>query len=336
MSSVSSPLGTFFPQAFSPPAADQNSRSQWLQPAEQQTPAPVDTVTLSGYFSSFTQLNSPAPPAQPATLSFLASSNTSTANQAPASAAAPQQIAAAAAAPQQQVAVAATSNGAASVAAQNSFVSPAANLQTPATNPAAATGAGALPPAVQGASSPINASPAAQQQELAQLDQVLQQLGIDPSSIPLSEQLSMVLYLDDPSALAQLVQSLGQVVQTAHLKPLGGAAPAQPQNPDQLKSAPTQTAPATVAAAAAPNQNPAAAPPQQVAAAATSNGAATVAAPAGNAAAAANAPNPAALTANGFAAQFQELQVSLQALGANSFAATAATAAPGGALNVVA
>jgi hypothetical protein len=296
MSSVSSPLGTFFPQAFSPPAADQSSRTQPLQPADQQTPAPVDTVTLSGYFSSFTQLNSPAPPAQPATLSFLASSNTSTANQAPASAAAPQQIAAAAAAPQQQVAAAATSNGAASVAAQNS-----------APNPAAATGAGALPPPVQGASSPINASPAAQQQELAQLDQVLQQLGIDPSSIPLSEQLSMVLYLDDPSALAQLVQSLGQVVQTAHLKPLGGAAPAQPQNPDQLKSAPTQTALAAVAAAAATNQN-----------------------------ASAGAPNPATLTANGFAAQFQELQVSLQALGANSFAATAATAAPGGALNVVA
>jgi hypothetical protein len=322
MSSVSSPLGTFFPQAFSPPAADQNSRSQPLQPANQQTPARVDTVTLSGYFSSFTQLNSPAPPAQPATLSFLASSNTSTVKALPA-----------------------VSAAAAPLAAQNSIVSPAASLQTPATNPAAATGAGALPPPVQGASSPIIASPAAQQQELAQLDQVLQQLGIDPSSIPLSEQLSMVLYLDDPSALAQLVQSLGQAVQTAHLKPLGGAAPAQPQNPDQLKSAPTQTALAAVAAAAAPNQNasvvapnqnPAAAPPQQVTAATATNGAAPVAAPAGNAAAAANSPNPAALTANGFAAQFQELQVSLQALGANSFAATAAAAAPGGALNVVA
>lgn len=317
MSSVSSPLGTFFQQAFSPPAADQNSPVQRLQPAEQQTPAPVDTVTLSGYFSGLSQANSPAPAAQPAAAVLGAtlggSSNT-------------------------LASVAAPASGAATVvAAQNPAASSA---------PATGTGTGALPAAVQAAASPINATPAAQQQQLAQLDQILQQLGVDPNSIPVSEQLSMVLYLDDPVALAQLVQSLGQVVQTAHLKSLGGNGATPAQNPDQLKSAPTETGLAAAAAAganqnaaaAAANQISTAAAQPQIAALATAPAAAQAAAPAGNAAGAANAPNPAAPAVNGFAAQFQELQFSLQALGANTAFAGGggAAAAPGGALNVVA
>lgn len=50
-----------------------------------------------------------------------------------------------------------------------------------------------------------------QQQQLAQLDQLLSSLGIDPQSIPLFNQLALLLYLNDPAGLQQFVQQLESV-----------------------------------------------------------------------------------------------------------------------------
>jgi histone deacetylase complex regulatory component SIN3 len=47
-----------------------------------------------------------------------------------------------------------------------------------------------------------------QQQQLAQLDQVLQELGIDPYGISQFNQIAMLIYVNDPTALEQFVQLL--------------------------------------------------------------------------------------------------------------------------------
>jgi hypothetical protein len=51
------------------------------------------------------------------------------------------------------------------------------------------------------------------QQELQQLDQTLQQLGINPQSISLFNRLALLLYANDPAALQQFVQQLQQGAQ---------------------------------------------------------------------------------------------------------------------------
>jgi len=51
------------------------------------------------------------------------------------------------------------------------------------------------------------------QQELAQLDQTLQQIGINPQSISLFSRMAMLLYANDPAALRNLVETLQQVAQ---------------------------------------------------------------------------------------------------------------------------
>ncbi len=63
------------------------------------------------------------------------------------------------------------------------------------------------------------------QQELQQLDQSLQQLGINPQSIPLFNRMAMLLYANDPPALQLLVQTL----QTAATQQ-GAAQPANSAN----------------------------------------------------------------------------------------------------------
>lgn len=239
MLSVSSPLGTFFQQAFHPSAADQNARSQPLQPAGWQTSAPADTVSISGYVSHASSRSTAASlPAQPTPTS--------------------QPIA-----NQLIAAPANTATTAASI--------PAAPTSTADSVAITGGAASTAPAAIQGLVL-AGSSQASQQQELAQLDQLLQQLGVDPNSIPLSDQLNMVLYLNDPSALAQLVQSLGQVVQI---------------------------------------------PPQENVANSGAIQAEVQAPPAGNSATSANASNSSTTAAGGFTAQFQEFQLSLQAIGAN-------------------
>jgi hypothetical protein len=53
------------------------------------------------------------------------------------------------------------------------------------------------------------------QQELQQLDQTLQQLGINPQSITLFNRMAMLLYAKDPAALRVLVQALQGAAQPA-------------------------------------------------------------------------------------------------------------------------
>lgn len=52
-----------------------------------------------------------------------------------------------------------------------------------------------------------------QQEELQQLDQSLQQLGIDPQSISLFNQLALLTFANDPAALQQFVRQLQQSAQ---------------------------------------------------------------------------------------------------------------------------
>lgn len=279
MSSVSSPLGTFYPQAFSPPAAYQNSRSQRLQPADQPSPAPVDTVTISGYV--------PQPPstaAQPAQNKSVTSSST---NSGPSSS-----LPSSSEAPPAQPPSAQTS------------------ADAPAT-PVTGSGSGASSASAQTLPDFIGSLPSSQQQEVAQLDQLLAQLGIDPDTIPVSEQLSLILDLNNPAALVKLVQSLGEVVQSPPSNAGNGAA-ATSQNPAQQYPAPVANA-LLPSSAAGQNSNPAAVNQSE---------AELQAAPAGNAAA--NATSATTRGNFGFASQFQELQQSLQAIGANNFTAAAA------------
>lgn len=91
----------------------------------------------------------------------------------------------------------------------------AANANVAAANPAganAATTAAAntllAPHAANGANAANNNAQAVQQEELAQLDQVLEQLGIPPSSIPTVQQLALLLFRFDPQALLQFVNAL--------------------------------------------------------------------------------------------------------------------------------
>jgi len=99
-------------------------------------------------------------------------------------------------------------------AANNAAPASTANA---AADPAAANAGNNFPaPAADnGANAANNAAQTAQELELAQLDQVLEQLGIPPSSIPAVEQLAMLAYRFDPQALLQFVNSLGGLAQQA-------------------------------------------------------------------------------------------------------------------------
>jgi hypothetical protein len=111
---------------------------------------------------------------------------------------------------------AANTASAATAAATNTLLAPAANAAN-TTNAA------------------NNTAQAAQQEELAQLDQVLQQLGIPPSSIPVVQQLALLLFRFDPQALLQLINALQGVTQQIGNQAPGNnanasAAPAQQNN----------------------------------------------------------------------------------------------------------
>jgi hypothetical protein len=102
---------------------------------------------------------------------------------------------------------------------------------------AAANGATAntllAPVAANGADAANNNSQTVQQQELAQLDQVLEQLGIPPSSIPTVQQLALLLFRFDPQALLQFINALQGVTQQ-----IGNQASANNQRPSRNKITP--------------------------------------------------------------------------------------------------
>jgi hypothetical protein len=85
--------------------------------------------------------------------------------------------------------------------------------------PPAATQAASSPaqfaPAPDAAAIPATASSLSQQEQLAQLDQVLEQLGINPQSISLDNRLALIKSANDPPALLNLVRTLGVLNQTA-------------------------------------------------------------------------------------------------------------------------
>jgi hypothetical protein len=93
---------------------------------------------------------------------------------------------------------------------------------TPAANALAA--ATTLDPATAAASAAATQAGVAStpQQELAQLDQTLQQLGVDPQSISLFNRIGLLLYANDPTALEDLVKALQAADQ--QLGQLNGAA----------------------------------------------------------------------------------------------------------------
>jgi len=137
------------------------------------------------------------------------------------------------------------------------------------------------------------------QQELQQLDQTLQQLGIDPQSISLFNRLALLLYANDPAALQQFVQQLQngstEVGEGTGATPIQSQTQAQNPNPAQNQTAdPGQAGSLALAA----NSAPTAAPDQ---------------APATGQAAAPNQNQAQAAAPSSFFVQFEELQLTFAA-----------------------
>ncbi|MGH9725508.1 MAG: hypothetical protein ACRD41_10615 [Candidatus Acidiferrales bacterium] len=132
----------------------------------------------------------------------------------------------------------------------------AAQATTPAPATAAASAAAATPAAaaLPAASALAGTTNSTQQQELAQLDQILQRMGVDPQSISIFNQLAMLLYVNDPAALQQFISTLQGAVPQPATQPAAAAAAAGAaqtqalaQNPAAASAAP-QTAGQTPAA----------------------------------------------------------------------------------------
>jgi hypothetical protein len=68
---------------------------------------------------------------------------------------------------------------------------------------------------VANASAAANPATNPQQAQLAELDQLLQQLGINPSTLTTGEQLQLLNYMNNPAAIEQYVQQLGTIVAQA-------------------------------------------------------------------------------------------------------------------------
>jgi hypothetical protein len=175
----------------------------------QGAPAPQDTVTLTGQApqGQQTQQNPQQPPFQE-TILFAAEA-------------------------QVQV-FAPGNNGAANTGAQQTPQAPAtAQVQTSTQlqDPAAAAFA------TGNAGNPSGTGQTSEQ-ELQQLDQTLQQLGINPQSISLFNRLALLLYANDPAALQQFVQQLQQGAQDVG-EGTGAttlASQTQAQNPGQAQN----------------------------------------------------------------------------------------------------
>ena len=144
-----------------------------------------------------------------------------------------------------------------------------------------------------------------QQEQLAQLNRVLEQLGINPQSISLDNRLALIKSANDPPALLNLVRTLGVLNQAAtstqisalnannlsNPAPTGTQTQAPAQNESQAQPPPASTAPL-----------PSSSPP-------AGSGFESISSAAGDSA----PPSPiqASVASNG-AAQFQELQAVFQ------------------------
>jgi hypothetical protein len=114
---------------------------------------------------------------------------------------------------------------------------------------AAAVAANSQPNANGGdAAAPAGGNGNTPQQQLAHLDQTLQQLGIDPQSISLFNRMGMLLYANDPAALRVMVQEIQNGAQGAQSTP---ANPTAGQTAQTAPSSANQAVPEAQAQAVA-------------------------------------------------------------------------------------
>ena len=174
----------------------------------------------------------------------------------------------------------------------------------PSSNANAASTAAAVPPTLT------------QQEQLAQLNRALEQLGISPQSISLDNRLALIRSANDPPALLNLVRALGVLSGSA----AGTSAPASEANANNLPN-PSQLASQTQLPAPfeAPFQVPVPVPSpsttsfQNSSSSAGSGFGGTLPANAGQLASTGQAAlNVPSVVPNVAAAQFQELQVVFQ------------------------
>jgi hypothetical protein len=268
----------------------------------QGAPAPADTVTLTNQAAEGQQTGQDPNPGRFDRAAFLGAAGALVgANRAPANPQPAQQ------APSLPVLLPQLPAQNARVAAPANATDPAANQNPPANAAAAAAAANAA-----NATDPAAAADTPQL-ELQQLDQTLLQLGVNPQSIPIANQLAMLLYANDPAGLELLVQAL----QTPAAQQ--GTTQAGANTGANTNAAATQ---ALLQTAVQPNQGQPAQGPAQGAA---------------NQVAAANAANAPALS-NPLSIQVQELQIAIQAVEIQTPQQANATAVgvTGNALNVTA
>lgn len=210
-------------------AADQTPTRQTNQAAANNAPSvavPSDTVSVSGVAvaaaragQGTSNLSAQFVPRTVSIPPFASTANPagngSTTIAEPVSAASQASAAALAAAPASAGSGQATAQAVAQLPIQEQ-IQVAVAAPTPA---AANAGAGAAAAAdtlnaattAQTANSPLTATPAQlQQQQLAQLDQILASLGIDPQSIPQFNQVVLLEYLNDPAGLQRVIEQLQQ------------------------------------------------------------------------------------------------------------------------------
>jgi hypothetical protein len=122
-----------------------------------------------------------------------------------------------------------------------------------------------------------------QQEQLAQLNRVLEQLGINPQSISLDNRLALIKSANDPPALLNLVRTLGALNANnlSNPAPTGIQAQVPAQNESQAQPQPASTAPLQSSSPPAgsgfesiSSAAGGAAPPSSVQASVASNGAA--------------------------------------------------------------
>jgi hypothetical protein len=127
----------------------------------------------------------------------------------------------------------------------------------PAVSPDASAAAPLASASDAAATSAAEAPTLSQQEQLAQLNRVLEQLGINPQSISLDNRLALIKSANDPPALLNLVRTLGGLNPAAASEqlgalsannlsnpaPTGNQTPALAQNESQVQALPASTAP---------------------------------------------------------------------------------------------
>jgi hypothetical protein len=137
-----------------------------------------------------------------------------------------------------------------------SSAQPALQAFPPAVVPTASSSA-QLAPTSDAGTTAATAPTLSQQEQLAQLNRVLEQLGINPQNISLDNRLALIKSANDPPALLNLVRTLAVLDPAAtneqinalsantlsNPAPTGNQTPAPAQNESQIQPQPESTAP---------------------------------------------------------------------------------------------